>query len=142
MLSFEQNIEKKNINVEGFENLSPIMVKADRDMLHQVFYNLVDNAVKFTENEGVISVSSGKATNGETYVSIQNTGEGVSPEELEKIFERFYKVDKSRSYDVKSAGLGLYLCKTIVEMHGGKIFAESVEGEFTRFTVLLPQIKK
>ena len=106
-------------------------------MLHQVIYNLVDNAVKFTQNEGVISVSSGETQKGETVISIRNTGEGVSTEELGKIFERFYKVDKSRSYDIKSAGLGLYLCKTIVEMHGGKIFAESVEGEYTQFTILL-----
>ena len=137
MLSFEQEIEKKNISVEGFENLSPMIVKADRDMLHQVIYNLVDNAVKFTQNEGVISVSSGETQKGEAFISIRNTGEGVSTEELGKIFERFYKVDKSRSYDIKSAGLGLYLCKTIVEMHGGKIFAESVEGEYTQFTILL-----
>ena len=142
MLSFEQNIEKKNISVEGFENLEPTMVTADRDMLHQVIYNLVDNAVKFTQNNGVISVFAGENKNGEIYVSIHNTGEGVSSEEIGKIFERFYKVDKSRSYDVKSAGLGLYLCKTIVEMHRGKIFAESVEGEFTRFTIFLPKLDK
>lgn len=142
MLSFEQNIEKKNISVEGFENLQPVMLKADRDMLYQVIYNIVDNAVKFTQIDGVISVSVGENKNDEIYVSIHNTGEGVSPEELGKIFERFYKVDKSRSYDVKSAGLGLYLCKTIVEMHGGKIYAESVEGEYTEFTVLLPKSKK
>lgn len=142
MLSFEQQIEQKNIKVEGFENLQPTMVNADRDMLHQVVYNLVDNAVKFTQNDGVISVFAGENKEGKICISIQNTGEGVSPEELGKIFERFYKVDKSRSYDVKSAGLGLYLCKTIVEMHGGKIFAESVEGEYTKFTVLLSKPKK
>lgn len=142
MLSFEQKIEEKSISVEGFENIQPIMVNADRDMIHQVVYNLVDNAVKFTQNNGVISLSAGENKDGKIYVSIQNTGEGVSPEELGKIFERFYKVDKSRSYDVKSAGLGLYLCKTIIEMHGGKIFAESVEGEYTRFTVLLSKAKK
>jgi signal transduction histidine kinase len=141
MLSFEQEIEKKSISVEGFENLNPTTVKADRDMLHQVIYNLVDNAVKFTQNEGVISISSGVTQKEEIFVSIRNTGEGVSTEELGKIFERFYKVDKSRSYDVKSAGLGLYLCKTIIEMHGGKIFAESVEGEYTQFTILLSNKK-
>lgn len=142
MLSFEQKIEQKNISVEGLENLQPLMVTADRDMLYQVVYNLVDNAVKFTQEDGTISVFAGKTKNGEICVSIRNTGEGVSSEEIGKIFERFYKVDKSRSYDVKSAGLGLYLCKTIVEMHRGKIFAESVEGEFTRFTVMLPKLDK
>ena len=118
------------------------MVHADRDMIHQVIYNLVDNAVKFTPENGTISVFAGENDSNQVYVSIQNTGDGISPEEIGRVFERFYKVDKSRSYDVKSAGLGLYLCKTIVEMHGGKIFAESIEGQFTRFTVLLEKKKQ
>lgn len=137
MLNFEQVIEKHNITVEGFENIGSLIVRADRDMIHQVIYNLVDNAVKFTNDNGTISVFAGDNNKGQIYVSIQNTGDGVSSEEIGRIFERFYKVDKSRSYDAKSAGLGLYLCKTIVEMHGGKIFAESVEGKYTRFTILL-----
>ncbi len=139
MLSFEQAIDEKNISVEGLESVDGLKVYADRDMIYQVVYNLVDNAVKFTKENGVISVFAGVTKDEQICISIQNSGEGVSPEELGKIFERFYKVDKSRSYDVKSAGLGLYLCKTIVEMHGGKIFAESVEGQYTRFSVLLPQ---
>ena len=110
-------------------------------VVNKVIDNLVDNAVKFTQNEGVISISSGETQKEEIFISIRNTGEGVSTEELGKIFERFYKVDKSRSYDVKSAGLGLYLCKTIIEMHGGKIFAESVESEYTQFTILLSNKK-
>lgn len=143
MLSFEQIIEKHNITVEGFEDIGSVKIYADPDMIHQVIYNLVDNAVKFTNDGGTISVFAGKNDDGKVYVSIQNTGEGVSSEEIGKIFERFYKIDKSRSYDVKSAGLGLYLCKTIIEMHGGKIFADSVKGEFTRFTFILdnPQNK-
>lgn len=142
MLNFEQAIEKNNITVEGFENIRTVMVHADRDMIHQVIYNLVDNAVKFTPENGTISVFAGENDSNQIYVSIQNTGDGISPEEIGRVFERFYKVDKSRSYDVKSAGLGLYLCKTIVEMHGGKIFAESIEGQFTRVTVLLEKKKQ
>lgn len=138
-LTFEQAIEKKEITVEGFENMGNVSVFADRDMLYQVVYNLVDNAVKFTNNGGTISLFAGENQEGKICIAIQNTGDGVASEEIGKIFERFYKVDKSRSYDVKSAGLGLYLCKTIVEMHKGEIFAESTEGQFTRFTVLLPK---
>ncbi len=137
MLNFEQVIDKNNITVEGFEDMGAVTVYADRDMLHQVIYNLVDNAVKFTNKGGKISVFAENRDDGSAVISIQNTGDGISPEEISRIFERFYKVDKSRSYDVKSAGLGLYLCKTIVEMHQGKIYAESVEGQFARFTVLL-----
>lgn len=142
MLTFEQAIDNKNITVHGFESMQPAKVHADRDMIYQVVYNLVDNAVKFTNENGIISVFTGENKEGLKYIAIQNTGDGVSSEEIGKIFERFYKVDKSRSYDVKSAGLGLYLCKTIVEMHNGKIYAESVEGQFTRVTVLLPDNNK
>lgn len=137
MLNFEQVIEKNNITVEGFENIGALTVRADRDMIHQVIYNLVDNAVKFTNENGTISVFATVKDNSKVALSIQNTGEGISSEELGRVFERFYKVDKSRSYDVKSAGLGLYLCKTIVEMHKGSIYAESAEGKFARFTIEL-----
>lgn len=139
MLTFEQEIEKKNIVINGFEKLVSTMVFADRDMIYQVVYNLVDNAVKFTNENGTITVFMGDDKNDHIFISIENTGEGISSEETGRIFERFYKVDKSRSYDVKSAGLGLYLCKTIVEMHGGAIFAESEKGRFTRFTFTLPK---
>ena len=142
LLTFEQEIEKKNIEIKGLDEIEPVIVNADRDMLYQVLYNLVDNAVKFTNENGEIIVFAGETDSGQQYLTIQNTGEGISSEEIGRIFERFYKVDKSRSYDVKSAGLGLYLCKTIVEMHGGQIFAESAEGQFTRFTILFEKNKK
>ena len=142
LLSFEQEIEKKNIGIAGLDTIGQVKILADRDMLYQVVYNLVDNAVKFTNENGKITVSAGEKERNQLFVSIENTGEGVSSEEIGKIFERFYKVDKSRSYDVKSAGLGLYLCKTIVELHGGQIYAESVEGQFTRFTIIFDKIKK
>lgn len=134
MLTFEQEIEKKNINISGFETMAPTMVYADPDMIYQVVYNLVDNAVKFTNVDGEIIVSAGENKNGKIFVSIANTGEGITSEEIGRIFERFYKVDKSRSYDVKGAGLGLYLCKTIVEMHEGRIYAESESGKYAKFT--------
>ena len=131
LLNIKQSL-KKNITINGFDNLTPVFVYADRDMIYQVVYNLVDNAVKFTNENGAIFVFTGEEKNGKMFISIENTGEGISSEETGRIFERFYKVDKSRSYDVKSAGLGLYLCKTIVEMHGGTIFAESEKNKFTR----------
>ena len=142
LLSFEQEIEKKNIEINGLDKIGQIKISADRDMIHQVVYNLVDNAVKFTNEDGRITISAGEYNLNQLFISIENTGEGVSSEEIGKIFERFYKVDKSRSYDVKSAGLGLYLCKTIVELHGGQIYAESVEGQFTRFTITFDKFDK
>ena len=107
------------------------------DMIYQVVYNLIDNAVKFTPEGGYIEVSS-KADQEKIIVKIRNSGKGVPGEELDKIFERFYKIDKSRSFDVKGAGMGLYLCKTIIELHGGNIIARSEEGEYTEFIFQLP----
>ena len=137
MLNFEQLIEKKHIEVQGLDTLTQTVIHADRDMLHQVIYNLVDNAVKFTEN-GTIFVSVRQDAKN-TAVAIRNTGtSGISSEELSRIFERFYKVDKSRSYDVKGAGLGLYICKTIIEMHGGTIRAHSDGNDFVEFSFTIP----
>jgi len=137
MVSFEQPIEQKNIEVVGLDLLEPTYVTADEDMIHQVIYNLVDNAVKFTK-DGQIIVKVLKDSKSVT-VQIRNTGVGIASEELSRIFERFYKVDKSRSFDTKSTGLGLYIVKTIVEMHGGTVGARSVEDEYTEFEFSLPQ---
>lgn len=138
MLSFEQQIEQKNIEILGLDMLEPTVVNADEDMIHQVIYNLVDNAVKFTDN-GQIIVGVSRNADNSVSVRIRNTGVGIASEELARIFERFYKVDKSRSFDTKSTGLGLYIVKTIVEMHGGTIKAESEEDSFTQFEFTLPQ---
>ena len=137
LLSFEQLIDGKSIEVRGLDAMEPLPVKADRDMINQVVYNLVDNAVKFTPEGGYIEVAAKKDAE-KAIVRIRNSGKGIASEELDKIFERFYKVDKSRSYDVKGAGLGLYLVKTIIELHGGQITARSEEGEYTEFIIHLP----
>lgn len=136
LLSFEQIIEKKHIEIAGLDALQPTVVTADEDMLHQVIYNLIDNAIKFTQDGRITVMVDAQAQ--QTVVRIRNTGAGISSEERTKIFERFYKVDKSRSYDVKGAGLGLYICKTIVEMHGGTIGCDSAEGEYTEFWFSIP----
>ena len=136
LLPFEQVIEQKHIHVVGFESMGTVTVNADRDLLQQVIYNLLDNAVKFTPDGGTISIRA-KNTLTETYVSIRNTG-SVNPNELSRIFERFYKVDKSRSFDIKGVGLGLYIVKTIVNMHDGEIKATGKEGEYVQFAFRIP----
>ena len=137
LLSFEQLIDKKHIEIRGLENLETNKVVADTDMINQVVYNLLDNAVKFTPEGGYIEVTS-KCDSEKIIVKIRNSGKGIPSEEIDKIFERFYKIDKSRSYDVKGAGLGLYLCKTIIDLHGGQIAARSVIDEYTEFIFQLP----
>lgn len=137
LLTFTQIIEKKNIEIKGLDEIGKTVVRGDSDMIYQVLYNLIDNAVKFTPRDGSIEFSLKTQANGETHFYVENTGGGIPSEEIGRVFERFYKIDKSRSYDTKSAGLGLYLCKTIIEMHGGNIYVQSVEGKYTRFGFVL-----
>ncbi len=137
-LNLEKKISDGKIEIRGLDLLGQHTVRADKDLLGQVVYNLVDNAVKFTPAEGYISVSIVEKEDC-TETHILNSGAGVSPDEIERIFERFYKVDKSRSADAKSTGLGLYIVKSILELHGGKIYAESKEGRYTEFVFTIPK---
>ncbi len=139
LLGFEQVIDKKHMEIRGLDSMTANFVTADKDMINQVVYNLIDNAVKFTPEGGYIDISS-KADAEKIIVKIRNSGKGVPSEELDKIFERFYKIDKSRSFDVKGAGMGLYLCKTIIELHGGQIIARSEVEEYTEFIFQLPLV--
>ncbi len=137
MLNFERALDDKKVEVAGLDRMDSVFVEADQDLIHQVIYNLVDNAVKFTPEHGCISVSA-IADNTRVIVAIRNSGEGIPPDELSRVFERFYKVDKSRSIDAKGAGLGLYIVKSIVELHGGQIAVKSEMGQYTEFAFWLP----
>jgi signal transduction histidine kinase len=137
LLSFEATISKKDIDVD-VDFLSPtINVHADYDSIFQVIYNLCDNAVKFTNQGGSLKImimEQGK----KAHISVKNSGEGIMPDELPRIFEKFYKSDRSRSLDKRGTGLGLYICKTIINRHGEDITAKSVMGEYTEFAFDLP----
>lgn len=137
LLNFEKRIDEKKINIEGFEEMGSVKLRGDRDLIQQVIYNLFDNAVKFTPENGTIWVYA-ENDGQKTSVRIRNSGTGVKQEEISRIFERFYKVDKSRSFDTKGVGLGLYIVKTIVNMHGGEISAGSKSGEYTEFRFEIP----
>lgn len=137
MLNFEKAIEKKGIEIQGLDRMDSVFVEADEDLIHQVIYNLIDNAVKFTPERGCITVST-MTDNKKVIVRVRNSGAGIEPEELGRIFERFYKVDKSRSVDVKGAGLGLYIVRSIIELHGGQIAAKSELGSYTEFVFWMP----
>ncbi|MBQ8575010.1 MAG: HAMP domain-containing histidine kinase [Clostridia bacterium] len=137
LLSFEKKINDKGIEIVGLDTMQSISVNADEDMIMQVIYNLIDNAVKFTPSGGYIFIKDYKDSE-KTFVSIRNSGDGIERDELAKVFERFYKIDRSRSYDVKGAGLGLFLCKSIVELHGGEIRVDSKVGEYTEFAFWIP----
>jgi signal transduction histidine kinase len=128
------------------EALPPLA--GDNDRLAQVFTNLIDNALKHTLQGGRVTVAAKGVTSQparkgdkvvpKVEVSVADTGAGIPPEDLSRIFERFYQVDKSRRRKDRGAGLGLAIAKEIVEAHGGQIKAESVVGVGTKFTVTLP----
>ena len=116
-----------------------MQVCGDKDAINQVMYNLLENAVKFSEPGGTLGVSLFKQE-GKAYVSIKNQGDTIPAEELPLIFDRFHKTDKSRSKDRDGYGLGLYIVKTILNNHGEDIVVTSRDGvtEFV-FSLTLKQ---
>ena len=117
--------------------MTDVTISADKDLIYRVIYNLVDNAIKFTDEGGKISFAVKSDVKNLTF-RIENTGRGIPKNELPYVFERFYKVDKSRSINKDSTGLGLYIVKTIIKKHGGIISVSSVENKFTAFEFNLP----
>lgn len=137
VVSQEQRIEKQNIDISGLDSLDNLSINADRDLIHQVIYNLVDNAIKFTPENGKIHFSLKRESKNLVF-SITNSGVGIPQKDLPFIFDRFYKVDKSRSQEKNNTGLGLYIVKTIINAHSGSIAVKSRENEFTSFKITLP----
>jgi len=117
-------------------------LRGDADRLMQVVTNLLDNALTYTPTGGSVTVAAGGVGGpegrAEVEISVTDTGPGIPTEELPRIFERFYRVDKARAGSRCGAGLGLAIVKEIVEAHGGRVWAESVVGLGTRFIVRLP----
>ncbi|MBO5671032.1 MAG: HAMP domain-containing histidine kinase [Clostridia bacterium] len=136
LISFEQKIEEKKLEV-SFECDSDRMdVWADRDAIHQVLYNICDNAIKFAYDGGKYAVTITEKDKKIT-VSVFNNGNGIPEADLPHIFDRFYKSDKSRGLDKTGVGLGMYISRTIIEAHGENIWVESVYGEWCRFSFTL-----
>jgi two-component system phosphate regulon sensor histidine kinase PhoR len=133
---FEQRLKEKSLflNLDVEINLPP--VKADPFKLEQMFINLIDNAVKYTENGGInISL---KSKGDKVEITIEDTGIGIPEDHLPRIFERFYVVDKSRSKKLGGTGLGLSIVKHVVLLHNGNIDVESSLGKWTKFVIMLP----
>lgn len=131
LLGFERRLEEKHLEVEGLDT-ERHWVLADADLIQQVVYNLIDNAVKFVDEGGTISFDF-YAEGENIMVAVRNTGTGVLPEEIPKLFDRFYKSDRSRSLDKNGVGLGLAICKTVMNIHEGEIFVRSEAGKYTEF---------
>ena len=136
MLSFESRATKKNLDVDPQLPENHILVRADRDGITQVIYNLIDNAVKFAEPGSTITIRLYK-DDGKAYISIRDKGETIPPDDLPFIFDRFHKSDRSRSLDKSGMGLGLYLVKSIINSHDEDIAVQSEDG-YTEFVFTLP----
>ena len=124
LISFEQKINEKDLDVI-FESDDEVHVIADKDAIHQVLYNLMHNAIKFSREKGKLAISITKIENKKIRVSVYDDGQAIDKEDLSLIFDRFYKTDKSRGLDKTGVGLGLYICKTIMDAHDEVIRAES-----------------
>ena len=136
ILILEPQWLERNIDIDAeFEKIS---IHGDEDLLSQVWINLIHNAVKFTPENGLIKIKLYKE-DGQIVCYIADNGVGISKEDQIHIFERFFKVDKSRDRSLGGNGLGLSLCKKIIELHRGQITMESELNKGTKFTVTLPQ---
>lgn len=132
----EQRLEANHIQISGFAPVKTV-VYADADLVYQVVQNLMDNAIKFCNDGGEIRFGVTQAK-GMVTVSIRNTGAGIAADALPFVFDRFYKEDKSRGLNTMGSGLGLHICKVLIGLSGGKIWANSKEGEWCEFSFTLP----
>ena len=138
LITFEQKITEKNITVDVNFPDHPVYTRACADPITQVIYNLLDNAVKFCPKDGIIGLKI-KTGGQKIYFSIYNSGEVIPPQELPLVFDRFHKLDRSRSKNRDSWGLGLYIVKTIIGGHGENISVTSKDS-ITEFTFTLPLV--
>ncbi|MFT7563635.1 MAG: two-component system phosphate regulon sensor histidine kinase PhoR [Bacteroidia bacterium] len=127
----------KQLSLEADLHENELTIDGDMQAINQLIDNLIDNAIKYTPSGGEIKVSLSR-DNSNALLKISDTGVGINPEHHQRIFERFYRVDKARSRDLGGTGLGLSIVKNIVDQHGGSVSLESLEGSGTTFIVVLP----
>lgn len=133
--SFEKTIDEKHADIQ-IESADGFRVNADPDLIGQVVYNLIENAVKFVDKDGYIRFSFSEDGDMRS-VSIRNSGEGLKKKEISKVFDRFYKTDESRGIDPGGVGLGLSIVSSIIKLHNGKIVVSSEQNRYTEFTFSL-----
>jgi len=119
-------------------DLPSLSVRADGNRLDQVFANLVDNAIKYGRPNGKVTVNGRKLDDDRVELFVQDDGPGIPSESLDRVFERFYRVDKARSRDQGGTGLGLSIVKHIIQAHGGEVWAKSEPGKGAAFYFTLP----
>ncbi|MCD6498011.1 MAG: PAS domain S-box protein [Deltaproteobacteria bacterium] len=134
----ESELTRRQLTVSRDISRAALMVKGDRRRLCQAFRNIIDNAIKFSQDAGEIAVSCKKTKDGECLVSIDDQGIGIPESELDRIFDSFYQVDGSATRPYAGAGIGLAVAKEIVERHGGRIHVSSKAGSGAKFSVFMP----
>ncbi len=137
---FEIEVRKRNQSLECFVTADVPPVQADKDGIERVIINIISNSVKYTPNGGKINVYVGYVHN-DAYVKIKDTGIGIPKDDLDKVFERFYRVDKARSRKLGGTGLGLSIAKEIIEQNNGNINVSSKVGQGTEVVIRIP-VKK
>jgi len=135
----KEPLNKKKISVSVGELPLTLLVNGDRQYLEQVLINILDNAIKYGHERGRMIISATERDQREVEISVKDDGIGIPKEDLLRVFERFYRVDKGRSHDLGGTGLGLSIVKHIVQAHGGRIWVESQLGEGSTFYFTLPQ---
>lgn len=139
ILTMEAVIYENNIAL-NYEIEPGLKTYGNSEQIKQVVMILLDNALKYTDSKGNIDVNL-KQNNNSVVLSVANTGEGIPDEYVDKIFDRFYRIDKSRSRKSGGYGLGLSIARAIVEQHEGRIWAKSILNEKTTFSVELPRVR-
>ena len=139
-MKYRQQAEDLELNMSLEPNIDDELWEYDADRIDQVLTNLIDNATRYTQPGDSISITT---TTDDSYQTlyIKDTGSGISPEHLELVFDRFYKVEASRTRGKQGTGLGLFICKMIIEEHGGTIKVESKVNKGTTFIIKLPKPK-
>lgn len=130
-------MEEKELVVNAKED---ILIMANKDILWQAVYNIADNALKYTGDEGRVEISLVKEKK-RAVISVKDNGVGISSEDVNRIFDRFYRVDKARSRETGGTGLGLSIAQSAVEFHNGAIEVESTPGEGSEFKIILPLVE-
>ncbi len=136
LISFEQKIDAKHLDVAFDCDDEKMSVLADPDAIYQILYNICDNGVKFAKEGGRYEIAI-RRKDKKIHVSVYNEGQGIAEEDQPYIFDQFYKSDKSRGLDKTGVGLGMFIAKTIISAHKEQIWVESTAGEFCRFTFTL-----
>jgi two-component system, OmpR family, phosphate regulon sensor histidine kinase PhoR len=129
--------EKRNISLKNLVTKKS-QIYADKTRFEQILTNLIDNAIKFSQEKGKVNVISSQREN-EYIVTVEDTGEGIGNEHLERIFERFYRTDKARSREIGGTGLGLAIVKHLVRLHGGEVSVKSTLNEGSSFLIEIPK---